>query len=310
MAQYNRIILGKSNQYVESCYNDNFIGVDFGIHQDLSQHLPEQWKSFNQQFIPVYLQANPQKKKVAAGLSCGMLWTVCKGLQVGDIVICPKNNKEYYVGKISGNYYYQAGEILPHRRPVEWMQATIDKSSMSDDLRHSAGSIGTCCNLTKYAVEIETLINSHITIISCNDEEVEDPSVFALEKHLEDFLILNWSHTPLGKKYNIYEEEGELIGQQYPTDTGNIDILAISKDKKTLLVVELKKGRTSDAVVGQIQRYMGYIKEEVLESDQQVKGIIIGLEADNRLKRALTVTTGIEFYRYQIDFKLHKGFDI
>ena len=31
------------------------------------------------------------------------------------------------------------------------------------------------------------------------------------------------------------------------------------KDKKTLLVVELKKGRVSDNVVGQIQRYMGYV---------------------------------------------------
>ena len=40
------------------------------------------------------------------------------------------------------------------------------------------------------------------------------------------------------------------------SDTGPIDILAISKDKKTLLVVELKKGRVSDNVVGQIQRYI------------------------------------------------------
>lgn len=81
--------------------------------------------------------------------------------------------------------------------------------------------------------------------------------MFALEKHLEEFLVQNWHQTELGIKYNIYEEEGELVGQQYPTDTGPIDILAISKDKTELLVVELKKGRASDAVIGQIQRYMG-----------------------------------------------------
>ena len=34
----------------------------------------------------------------------------------------------------------------------------------------------------------------------------------------------------LGKKYNIYEDGGELVGQQSPTDTGEIDILAISKE--------------------------------------------------------------------------------
>lgn len=47
--------------------------------------------------------------------------------------------------------------------------------------------------------------------------------------------------TELGKKYNIFNEDDELVGQQYETDTGPIDILAISKDKKELLVVELKK---------------------------------------------------------------------
>jgi hypothetical protein len=40
----------------------------------------------------------------------------------------------------------------------------------------------------------------------------------------------------LGKEYDIYEEDGEK-GQQYQTDTGPLDILAISKDKKRLLVV-------------------------------------------------------------------------
>jgi hypothetical protein len=48
----------------------------------------------------------------------------------------------------------------------------------------------------------------------------------------------------------------------------SIDILAISKDKTELLVVELKKGRASDMVVGQIQRYMGYVLEELAETNQ------------------------------------------
>lgn len=51
---------------------------------------------------------------------------------------------------------------------------------------------------------------------------------------------------------------------------------------------------------------MGYVKEELAEANQIVKGVIIGLEADARLKRALAVTSNIEFYRYQIDFKLIK----
>lgn len=150
------------------------------------------------------------------------------------------------------------------------------------------------------------LINAEASRLVCGDPEVEDLIEFAMEKHLEDFLIKNWKNTPLGSKYNIYEVDGELVGEQYPSDTGPIDILAISKDRKVLLVIELKKGRVSDVVVGQIQRYMGYVKEELAEANQIVKGVIIGLEADARLKRTLAVTTNIEFYRYQIDFKLIK----
>lgn len=98
-----------------------------------------------------------------------------------------------------------------------------------------------------------------------------------------------------------------MVGQQYPSDTGPIDILAISKDKKTLLVVELKKGRVSDNVVGQVQRYMGYVLEELAEADQKVQGVIIGLEDDLRIKRALAVTSNITFYRYEVNFNLFEA---
>ena len=70
-----------------------------------------------------------------------------------------------------------------------------------------------------------------------------------------------------------------------------------------LLVVELKKGRASDVVVGQIQRYMGYVLGELAEESQSVKGVIIALEDDLRLRRALKVTHNIDFYRYEVSFK-------
>ena len=69
-------------------------------------------------------------------------------------------------------------------------------------------------------------------------------------------------------------------------------------------MIELKKGRASDRVIGQIQRYMGYIKDEIAEDGQEVKGIIIAFEDDQRIRRALSVTNNIEFYRYGINFSL------
>jgi restriction system protein len=298
-------MLGAKSIYADKCYNDTFIGADFNIDWDLSKVLHENWREFNKEQIPLWLSKHPGKSKVAAGLACGFTWTVSKGILKGDIVLCPNGSGSYYVGEVISDYEFIKSDILPHRRRVNWYPNTIDRSLMSDALKNSTGSIGTVSTITKYAEEIEKLLSGNIpaTIFS-TDSNIESVSEFALEKHLEDFLVKNWNQTDLGKEFDIYQEDGELVGQQYPSDTGPIDILAISKDKKTLLVVELKKGRVSDIVVGQIQRYMGYVKDELAETNQIVKGIIIGSEDDNKIRRALSVTVNIEFYRYQVSFKL------
>ena len=72
-------------------------------------------------------------------------------------------------------------------------------------------------------------------------------------------------------------------------------------------MVELKRGRGSDVVVGQVLRYMGFVKEELAEPSQAVRGVIIALEDDIRIRRALAMTPMIDFFRYQMTFKLVKG---
>lgn len=305
---YYRIMLGAKSMYAEQCHAERWFGGGWGITQDLTNELTENWRDFNAKFIPVYLAANPGKSKVAAGLACGMLHTICKGIQQGDIVLCPDGKGAYWVGSVVSDYVYQAGEDLPHRRRVEWVSKPILRSDMSDGLRNSCGAIGTLSNISKHAVELEGLIEGQAPPqLIATDELVEDPSVFALERHLEDFLVANWGATELGKTHDIFTDDDEANGQQYPTDTGPIDILAVSKDKSELLVVELKKGRASDAVVGQIQRYMGYVMDELAEPGQRVRGCIIALDDDLRLKRALRATSNIDFFRYQVSFKLFKS---
>ena len=308
MTDYYRIMLGKKSSFVDECVAGGFIGADFDIHENLSNKLPENWRDFNQQYIPVFMKNVPDKTKVAAGLACGMLWTICRGINEGDIILSPTGTGMYHVGQVTGGYFYREGEILPHRRPVTWRSELISRQAMSEELKRSSGSVGTVSNVSKYALEISALLGAPSSpIISSNDPEVEDPSTFALEKHLEDFLVANWHGTSLGKTHTIFEVDGEKVGQQYPTDTGPIDILAVSKDGQELLVVELKRGRASDSVVGQIQRYMGYVQDVLAEPGQRVKGVIIALEDDIRIKRALSVAPNIDFYRYQVTFKLDRA---
>lgn len=306
MKAYNRIMAGKKSIHAAECFRDGFIGVSADVPVDLTGRLHERWQDFNREFIPMVLSSQPGKSKVAAGLLCGFTWTLAKGLKEGDIVITPDGKGRYYAGEITGPYFFRQGTQLPHRRPVKWSSEPFDRGDMSEALQRSTASAGTCCDLTKYRDELDRLIGGKPTppAVAGADPAVEDPVVFALEKHLEDFLVSNWSQTELGRKYDIFTEDGEIVGQQYPSDTGPMDILAISKDRKELLVVELKKGRASDAVVGQIQRYMGYVLEVLAEDHQTVKGAIIALQDDVRIRRALRVAQGITFYRYQINFTL------
>jgi restriction system protein len=303
-------MLGRKSVHAPECFTGGFVGTDFDIRQDLSRQLPDESRDFNKEFIPVWLDLNPDKSKVSAAMSCGALWTVSKGAQKGDLVLCPDGAGTYRIGEFLGEYYYAEGETLPHRRKVQWLDATIERAAMSEALRNSTGSIGTVCNISNYREEIEGLLGAdaipHPTLSVSGDSEIEDPIAFALEKHLEDFLVTNWGQTVLSSEFSIYEEDGESIGQQYQTDAGIIDILAVSKDRKRLLVIELKRGRASDVVVGQVLRYMGYLKDQIAEDDQTVEGVIIALEDDRKLRWALMSVPSISFYRYEVSFNLVK----
>ena len=197
-------MLGRKSVHAQTCNDGEFIGADFGININLKNKFPENWREFNKKYIPVFLENNPGKSKIAAGLACGAIHTICKHLKDGDIILSPDGRGSYMVGEVNGDYYYDEGEILPHRRPMTWYPKTVLRSSMSQELQYSTGSIGTVSDITKYADELESLIkdNRPSKIIS-TDNTIEDPSVFALEKHLEEFLVTNWKHTILGKNYNI-----------------------------------------------------------------------------------------------------------
>lgn len=302
-------MLGPKSIHAAECFAGGFIGTDFGMDIDLTHELPDEWREFNKKFIPLFLDRHPDKTKIGAGLSCGFLWTVSKGMKVGDVALCPDGSGRYRLGEIAGDYTYQGAGVLPHRRPVQWYPEPIDRADMSQALKNSTGAIGTVSNVSSYREEIELLTSgkpSLPTLVS-SDPAIEDPGAFAMESHLEEFLVRNWAQTDLGKAFDIFEEEGESVGQQYATDTGPLDILAISKDRKSLLVVELKKGRASDVVVGQTLRYMGYVQEELAEPGQVVQGAIIALEDDQRIRRALSMIPSIDFYRYQVTFKLLKA---
>ncbi len=179
---------------------------------------------------------------------------------------------------------------------------------MSPELQNSSGSISTIVDLSGYDAELSALMGGAVGELQVAQSEL-NAQKFGLEKELENFLVANWNSTELGQTHDLYKDEASSQGgQQYPTSVGPIDLLAVKKDKSEYLVIELKRGRASDVVIGQIQRYMGFIAKEVAEEGQKVRGLIIALEDDPKLQYALLVAPNISFYTYQISFALrHAG---
>jgi restriction system protein len=58
------------------------------------------------------------------------------------------------------------------------------------------------------------------------------------------------------------------------------------------VVIELKKTKGTDQVVGQILRYMGWVKERYPEA--KVRGVIIVAKIDDALRYALQAVSGIQ----------------
>jgi hypothetical protein len=105
-------------------------------------------------------------------------------------------------------------------------------------------------------------------------EELAARSLFALEAHLEEFIAHNWSKISWGTALDLYREGGQT-GRQFPAGTWCLDFLAVDPKMNALVVIELKRGQTSDATVGQVLRYINWVREHVAVQGQDVPGIII-----------------------------------
>ena len=141
-----------------------------------------------------------------------------------------------------------------------------------------------------------------------DDDEAEQPSEeevqFALEQHLEDFMHANWSRINFGRSLKLHQGSDGETGRQFPTEVGVIDFLCEDTDTGDLVVIELKKGRSSDKVLGQCQRYMGWVQENLAKAGEKVRGLIVAPEQDDRLRYALKVAPDVQMLCYRVDFHL------
>lgn len=307
MKNYWLIHLGEKNKYADVAKNEGFIAVGWAeLNLDLTNCSLNQ-KEFSKLLARPLEVVYPNRSKQSRASVTGRLYSFRVLMKPGDIVLMPNESTDIIsVGEVTGDYEYVDQHPVPytHRRKVKWLKE-LNRPDFSEGLKNSAGSIMTLFSLSSHASEIERLLSNDEPTFAAQSIDYESIEDFGLESHLEDFLVHNWSKTELGKDYEIYQEDGTAVGQQYITEIGRIDILAKSKDGKEWLVIELKKGRSGDAVVGQVLRYIGYVQQNMAENDEIVKGLVITGEDDSKIRYAISVLPNVEFKTYSVSFKLH-----
>jgi endonuclease len=135
-------------------------------------------------------------------------------------------------------------------------------------------------------------------------EDIDDVGAsFALEYQLHDFIAQNIGVIQIeDQKLRLYVDPTGRDGIEYPTAVGPIDILAID-DSDAFIVFELKRGRSPDHAIGQLTRYMGWVKQ-IIGKENQVRGVIVAKTIGKNLKYAVAVIPQVSLFEYEVSFQL------
>jgi restriction system protein len=302
---YWAIQMGEQGAYAEDAYQNNYISIGWTeVDIDLNDFADLSRYDFFNKIRTLMQKAYPDGGANAVGQYTGQLFRFSNQMKIGDIVVLKQLTEgKITLGVIESDYLYKKIETQSnynHQRKIKWIKS-IEVENISQEFRNTIGSIMTVFNVSTHAEEIDGLIGEN----KFKDLGTENVQEFGLETHLENFIVKNWNSIGLSGKYKIFENEEGKNGQQYVIeDIGRIDVLAKSHDDKEWLVIELKKGKEDDRVVGQVLKYMGWIQKNEAKNGEKVKGLIITKERNEKLMCALETLEHVSLMTYLVDFKL------
>lgn len=244
-----------------------------------------------------------------------MLWNFYHSIKPGDIIVARQGLKKIAaIGTVKRAAYYEknknAEALGPDKAYSNHLDVQWEEPPRSKSFDEQVFGRQTVTEISEKKFQALTQIETSGGIISADLEEgVQNPSEFVLEKYLEEFIVSNFDAIFKGK-LRLYSEPSEeadqegALGRQFETGIGIIDILAQEKSSNAFVVIELKKGRGSDKVVGQVLSYMGWVADNLCQQGYDVKGMIICKEEDPRLSSALRMAKNVSVKYYRVDFKL------
>lgn len=126
---------------------------------------------------------------------------------------------------------------------------------------------------------------------------------FAYERDLQNYLARNLHLIESG--LTLFEDDG-INGLEFPVGGRFIDILATDTDGN-YVVIELKVSKGYDRVVGQLLRYMAWIRKNQTEPGQRVRGVIVARYISEDLLLACNEVQGVQLFEYQLSVSLRQA---
>lgn len=121
-----------------------------------------------------------------------------------------------------------------------------------------------------------------------------DANILVRERLIEETLVRGWRRSRFARHgIELYTNAfGEKVGQQFHTGVGIIDLLGWQEDERRWWVIELKKGRPDDKVVGQVSRYIGWVGSRMGRKGDQIQGAVVAPAISRKLRYAARAHQG------------------
>ncbi len=125
-------------------------------------------------------------------------------------------------------------------------------------------------------------------------------------QHYQTLIHKNFKKL-FGNELSYLDPDAQNIknGQYDTEDAGTMDFLCIDKNND-FVVIELKR-KATDSTIGQLCRYMGWVKQNLCKDGQKIKGIILADSKDIYINYALNIISDrIEFRKIELNIKILK----
>jgi RecB family endonuclease NucS len=146
----------------------------------------------------------------------------------------------------------------------------------------------------------EDFLAGRSTESSDEPDLTDSEQAFAAEADLRDFLANNLGRIEPG--LHLFQRD-DRRGVEFPVDDGRIDILAVDRTGK-FVVIELKLSMGRNRALGQLLYYMGWVDNNL--GNGPCRGMVIAKEITDDLIIATQRVGGVSLYKYYLSVSVER----